>query len=718
LSHHAVAIGASAQVCLRAAGVGLILDLTPGRLPVVAHWGADPRTLDGAAVVRAGTVPLATNGVDQPVPVALLPEPWTGWTGTPGLVGHRAGEAWAPRFVPTDVSVDTEGTDQGGRVVVDAHDDAAQLAIRLVVELLPTGVLRAHATVRNDAPGPFWLQGLDLALPVPPTADEILDFAGRWALERVPQRHSFVVGTHLREGRHGRTGADAAFVTVAGPAGFGFRSGEVWGVHVAWSGNHRVVAERAFDGERLLAGGELLLPGEVELGLGESYMSPWLYGSYGDGLDELAGRFHDTLRARPHHPRTPRRVVLNVWEAVYFAHDLDKLRTLADIGAEIGVERFVLDDGWFRGRRDDTGGLGDWYVDPEVWPHGLGPLIRHVHDLGMEFGLWVEPEMVNPDSDLARAHPDWIMQVPGRLPVEARHQQVLDLTHAETWEYVHERLTTLVHELGIDYLKWDHNRDLVDAGSTRNGRAGVHEQTAATYRLMDAVRAACPGLEIESCSSGGARVDLEMIEHTDRVWASDCIDAHDRQQIQRWTAQLLPPELVGSHVGADRAHTTGRVLDLSFRAGTALFGHFGIEWDLTEATANQLDELAAWVALYKERRELLHHGRMVRADLPEIGLWLHGVVAENGNEALYAVVGRDRPATWPPGRLTLPGLDPGRTYRVRSADPRPLTDPKVVPAWWAEGLVLPGSVLGNVGVAVPALEPDQIALLHVTETTP
>src|SRR5665647_2598961 len=188
----------------------------------------------------------------------------------------------------------------------------------------------------------------------------------------VPPRRSFVVGTHLREGRHGRTGADAAFVTVAGPAGFGFRSGEVWGVHVAWSGNHRVVAERAFDGERLLAGGELLLPGEVELGLGESYMSPWLYGSYGDGLDELAGRFHDTLRARPHHPRTPRRVVLNVWEAVYFAHDLDKLRTLADIGAEIGVERFVLDDGWFRGRRDDTGGLGDWYVDPEVWPHGLG----------------------------------------------------------------------------------------------------------------------------------------------------------------------------------------------------------------------------------------------------------------------------------------------------------------------------------------------------------
>src|SRR5690606_26424810 len=180
------------------------------------------------------------------------------------------------------------------------------------------------------------------------------------------------------------------------------------------------------------------------------------------------------------------------------------------------------------------------------------------------------------------------------LPVLFRHQQVLDLTHQGAFRYVRERMVALVREYGIRFVKWDHNRDLVDAGSTRTRRAGVHEQTLAAYRLMAEVREACPGLEIEACSSGGAQVDVGVLEHTDRVWASDCIDAHERQHIQRWTAQLLPPELVGSHVGAPEAHTTGRRLDLDFRAATALFGHFGIEWDLAAASQEERLRLAAW----------------------------------------------------------------------------------------------------------------------------
>jgi alpha-galactosidase len=199
------------------------------------------------------------------------------------------------------------------------------------------------------------------------------------------------------------------------------------------------------------------------------------------------------------------------------------------------------------------------------------------------------------------------------------------------------------------------------------------------------------------------------------VWASDCIDPHERQQIQRWTAQLVPPELIGAHVGADRAHTTGRVHDLGFRAATALFGHLGIEWDLTAATSDELAELAAWVVFAKEMRELLHHGVTVRGDLPG-DMWLHGVVSESRDEALYCVVALGRPITWPPGRMTLPGLDADRIYEVRPVGPqRASGGTRVDPGWWDAPLRLPGSVLLAAGIQVPALDPDQAALLYVRE---
>ncbi|WP_298462294.1 alpha-galactosidase [uncultured Cellulomonas sp.] len=721
---------------LRAAGVSLVLDLAGPGLPVVLHWGPDLGPLDDdalAALRRTAAAPVAGNGMDVPVAVSLVPEASTGWTGTPGLTGHRPdGSAWSSAFrtervvlEPLDAEPDatsdagprvaaTDPTGAGGRVVVHAGDDHAALGLTLEVELLAAGLLRTRATVTNRGETPYDVGGLALALPVPAVATDVLDLAGRWAKERVPQRRPLTVGTHLREGRHGRTGADAATVLVAGEHGFTFARGPVWGVHVAWSGNHRTYAERVPTGERLLGGGELLLPGEVRLAPGEDYRSPWLYGAHGDGLDALAARFHTHLRARPSHPRSPRPVVLNVWEAVYFDHDPARLAELATLAAEVGVERFVLDDGWFRGRRDDTAGLGDWYVDPDVWPDGLAPLADHVHALGMELGLWFEPEMVNPDSDLARAHPDWLLQVPGRLPVPSRNQQVLDVANPAVHAYLLERIVDVVRAAGVDYVKWDHNRDLVDAGSLPSGAPRVHAQTLAVYALLDAVRDACPGVEIESCSSGGARVDLEILERTDRVWASDCIDAHDRQHIQRWTAQLLPPELVGSHVGSGRAHTTGRTLDLSFRAATALFGHFGIEWDLARATPAERAELAGWVRTYREHRDLIHTGRTVRATAADDAVWLHGAVAPDGAEALYAVVVLDRPVTWPPGRLALPGLRPDRTYTVRPLVPGSVPDDvRVVPPWWPGPVTLPGSVLLAAGVQLPALDPDHAAVLHV-----
>jgi alpha-galactosidase len=705
------------SVVLSAAGEAVVLSLPQDALPTVVHWGADPGPLDHAALAdltSAALPALATNGVDDHVRVAVLPEAWTGWTGTPGLEGHRAGSAWSPRFRPVRTTVRND--DDGGAVSTTAVDERAGLRLVVTIELLPAGLLRMRAAVTNLDETSYVVDALRLALPVPTSADEVLDLAGRWAKERVPQRRPLTVGTHLREGRHGRTGADAAMMLVAGEPGFDFDRGDVWGLHVAFSGNHQVAAERTFDSHRHLLGGELLLPGEIELDQDETYTSPWIYAGHAVGLDELAGRFHTYLRSRPHHPRSPRPVTMNVWEAVYFDHDLERLVELADRAAEVGVERYVLDDGWFGSRRDDSSGLGDWHISDDVWGDGrLEKLVDHVRGLGMEFGLWFEPEMVNLDSQLATAHPEWILQVPGRLPVEARRQQVLDLTHPEAFEHVLNSMSAVLGRLGVDFLKWDHNRDLVDAGSTRSGRAAVHEQTLAAYRLMDAIRAAHPGIEIESCSSGGARVDLEVLERTDRVWASDCIDARERQQIQRWTAQLLPPELVGSHVGADRAHTTGRRHDLSFRAATALFGHFGIEWDLCAADPAERAELRSWVEYYRSMRDLIHTGTTVRRALETGDLWLHGAVRPDLSEALYAVTVHERHVTWPPGRVRLPGLDRHRTYRVSPSGPGVVAqaDPRVYPAWWQTGLSLSGAALADAGVSVPAVDPDHTALIHV-----
>jgi alpha-galactosidase len=714
----AFAADSERRVHLTAGGVAVVVDLPAHALPRIAYWGRDLGRMSDeqvADLVRASKAPNAANGLDAPLPVAVVPEQWAGWTGTPGLSGHRHGEHWSAQFLPVETTV-SQSEGLGGQIVVRALDVASDLELEVSVELLPSGLLRLNASVTNLGTTEYTVDGLHLAVPVPTYADEVFDLAGRWAKERVPQSGPFRVGSHVREGRHGRTGADAATVLTAGEQGFGFDAGEVWGIHVAFSGNHRSIAERVFTGERVLLGGELLLPGEIILGHAESYRSPDVYASYGEGLDASAARFHEQLRSRDNHPRSPRPVVMNVWEAVYFDHDPAKLLALADLAAQVGVERFVLDDGWFGSRRDDTSGLGDWQVSQEVWGDGkLRALADHVRSLGMEFGLWFEPEMVNLDSDLARRHPDWILRVPGRWPAGFRHQQVVDVANPEAFAYLRDSIVSVVHEYGIRFIKWDHNRDLIDAGSPRSGRASVHDQTLATYALMDAIRESCPGLEIESCSSGGARVDLEMLEHTDRVWASDCIDAHERQQIQRWTAQLLPPEVVGSHVGAQQAHTTGRSLALSFRAATALFGHFGIEWDLTAASLAERAELAEWVAFYKEWRSMIHSARVVRGTGEEDALWLHGAVSPDGSRALYSVSLLERPVTWPPGRLRLPGLDRDALYRVTPAGPaatREGFDPRDHPAWWSpEGVVLSGRVLSDAGIQLPALRPDTSTLI-------
>ncbi|MGW3350557.1 alpha-galactosidase [Nonomuraea rubra] len=681
-------------VILSAAGVALVLDDSGPGLPRVRHFGAGLGPVAGPDLLPALAAPAPP----------LLPAQGDGWYGRPGLSGGRDGEHWPVRWTVDGIGVTAE-PGSGGSVTVTASD--ARAGLRLVSELVMDGegLVRMRHTVTNTEISPYRVAGLVCGLPVPARAGELLDFTGRWALEKAPQRRAFGQGVWSRENRRGRTGHDATGLLVAGTEGFGFRGGEVWAVHAGWSGDHVHYAERLAEGVALLGAGELLEPGEVVLAEGASYSTPWVYFAWsGAGLDDASARLHAHLRSRP---LPVRPVTLNNWEATYFDHGLDRLLELAGRAAEAGIERFVLDDGWFRHRRHDRAGLGDWYVDEGVWPDGLHPLADRVRKLGMQFGLWFEPEMVNPDSDLAREHPDWILGHAERMPPPQRHQQVLDLARPEAYAYLLERLDTLVGEYALDYIKWDHNRDIAEP--VHDGVPGVHAQTLATYRLLDELRARHPGLEIESCSSGGARVDYGILARTDRVWTSDSNDALDRQRIQRWTGLLVPPERLGCHVGAPRDHVTGRVLPLAFRAATALFGHMGVEWDLTAASQEELDELATWIALHKRLRPVLHAGRVVRADHPDPSALLHGVVLPE--RAVYAYVQAGSRLEIMPGPLLLPGLDPEAVYEVRVAGPVP--ERAAMPEWTAAPVRLPGAVLGELGLPAPVLRPASALIVEL-----
>ena len=719
-------------VHIESAGSVLVVAPSPdgSGLPEVLHWGVplEGGTSAYEALALATVAPGPHNALDEPWPLTLLPGEADGWSGTPAWAGHRAGAAGAVRW--RDVSCLLEDT-----AIVTRASSPDGIRLELRHHLDTDGVLRVRASVTNegDATAPLDVAALRSLLPLPVRAAEVLDLTGRWCRERSPQRSRLDHGTHLRASRRGRTGHDATLLLVTGTSGFDWRSGEVWAVHTAWSGNHEHLVEALPEGagrhHAVIGGAELLAPGEVRLAPGQTYAAPTVVFVHAtDGLDGLSRRLHRSLRARPTHPARPRPVVLNTWEAVYFETDLDHLLALADTAARIGVERFVLDDGWFGGRRSDTAGLGDWVVSTDVWPQGLTPLVDHVKGLGLEFGLWFEPEMVNEDSDLARAHPEWVLRPADGSPREWRSQQLIDLTSDDARAELLERISGLVGQYGIDYIKWDHNRDLHEAVHTViiDGRPvvdapAVHAHTLAFYRLLDELRARHPALEIESCSSGGARVDLGVLDRTDRIWTSDCNDALERASIQRWTSLLVPAELMGTHVGPATAHTTHRTVDLGFRLLLALQGHAGLEWDITQCSPEELEALTAWTALARELRPLLHSGDLVRAETPDGTIQLTGTVARDRRRAVFTVArlvtGRDAVT----GPVPLPGLDPTQVYavRVRPEAGLPAVAQLMAPAWWDralgdDGFVVPGSVLTRVGLPVPVIGPAQGYLLELT----
>jgi alpha-galactosidase len=591
----------------------------------------------------------------------------------------------------------------------------AGLEITANLELTAQGILRFSQALKNTGNGDFALEELTSWLPLPDQIRETLDFTGRWVKERQPQRREIQVGTWAREIREGRSGHDYTIVQLALTKDADYQRGEVYSLGLQWSGNTRHLVEKLSTGRTSIGAGELLLPGEVIIQPGETYEAPTVAATYSsEGIDGITDRYYRWLRSRPNHPTNirPRPLTLNVWEAVYFDHNLEKLIQLADVAKEIGVERFVLDDGWFGSRRNDRSGLGDWVVSKDVWPNGLKPLIEAITARGMEFGLWFEGEMVNPDSDLYRAHPDWILHVPGRIPPEGRFQQVLDLTNRGAYQHVLGQVDAILSEYNIAYIKWDHNRTLIEAAHL--GRAAVSEQTKAVYRLFDELKARHPGLEIESCSSGGGRIDLGMATHVDRFWTSDCNDALERQYIQRYTQFAIPPEMLGSHIGPTQSHTTHRVHSLAFRAITALFGHAGLEWDITECSPEEREILKTWVAYYKANRELLHSGKMVRVEQPDDSSFVHGIVATDKSKAIFALVTLQAIPSQTPSSLRFVGLEPVTKYRVRLVEPAGSAQyvERQLPTWLS-GVELTGAALERVGVRPPILAPENAILIEV-----
>ena len=645
--------------------------------------------------------------LDEPAPLSLLPEAGKGWQGSPAMeIAANDRPTWAPRWSLDKVL----SRDAGYQLFLS--DNIAELSVCLSLGLTQEGMFKQSLRVTNLGEGELDVQRLALTMPIPAHFTKRMSFYGRWCQE-FQQQISPWFDTWVQENRAGRNSHANFPSLIVGDEFFSELSGDVYGLHLAISGNHRLKADYTLEGHRYVQAEALYLAGEIKLKKGESISTPDLLVSNSDaGLNQMSQAFHQHARSILK-LETPRPVHLNTWEAFYFDHDMTQLKALADAAAEVGVERYILDDGWFKGRNGERAALGDWYVDEAKYPQGLTPLIEHVNKLGMEFGLWFEPEMLNPDSDLYRAHPDWALQLSDYANVMGRYQMVLDLANPEAYQYIRERLFSLLGDHNIAYVKWDMNRDYSQAGTDLAPKA--HAQVQALYRLFGELNEAFPSVEFESCSSGGARVDFGILAYCKRFWASDCNDALERQSIQRGFSYFFPPEVMGSHIGPDKSHTTSRIHDVNFRAGTAMLGHLGIEWNLLEANPEQKANIASWIGHYKSNRDLLHKGnnwRLPSADGCAQSSWALNDAATQG-VLVYCQMTMPKQAQ--PLPLKLPNLIPTQNYRIKVLEHSPIPNHlmKAMPAWWGQDLILNGASLTKLGLQLPILDPESLLLLAI-----
>ncbi|MEO9462328.1 MAG: alpha-galactosidase [Marinomonas sp.] len=701
---------------LRGGGTFVALEVSEGARPICHYAGVDLPEAEAAELALLSTRQHAPGGPDAPISASLLNAIGTGISGPAGLIAHRGGQHWAIDLRVTAVEHDARSA------TIHCEDAVHGIGAthRLVIDR-GTGVLTCSTSIQNlsdDVVELDWCAAL--CIPLDPRCDQLMSFSGRWAGEFQIEQTALIRGSFLRENTSGRSSHDAFPGLIAKSAATNETQGPAAAFHFAWSGNHRSRVDTHSDGARMVQMGEMLFPGETCLGSGERYQTPDMLAAWSQhGFGALSRSFHKHLKSSMLNQRTadrPRPIHYNTWEAVYFDHDEAALLDLADKAAEVGAERFVLDDGWFGARRSDKAGLGDWWVSPEVYPNGLHPIASKVKALGMEFGLWFEPEMVNPDSDLYRNHPDWILQAEGVKPISSRGQLPLNLTRKDVREHLFEKITALVSEYQIDYIKWDMNRDIQLPGGD-DGRAVSSAQTRAVYALIDQLRAAHPKLEIESCASGGGRADFAVLKRTDRIWTSDNNDARARHSIMRGASHFFPLSVLGNHVGPEKCHITGRRFSMAFRAGTAIFGHMGMELDLRSESAEELAILKEAIALHKRHRALIHGGNFIRLDTaPHINAF--GCVAQDQNEALFAYAKLDEEPATHPMRICFSGLSKDKNYRIKLVWPPEnpsISAPSIIDAaaLHAEGHIFSGAALMGHGIQPPLTFPDTCLIYHL-----
>ena len=503
-----------------------IIFSTEQGMPEIIHWGKPISSTEGATLARSKPIPLGT--LDAVPPLTLSADTGLGLFCSPGLQGHRDGLDWSPIFKLEN------HTQSEHEILFHCIDNNAQLRLTIRVGIDPdTDVVTWQAGIQNLAEKPYNLHRLFITIPVNGYMTELKSFGGRWCQEFKEHQNILKHGAIRIESRHGRTSHQKSPFWMIGRPGFSNCQGELVGMHLAWSGNHCFNFEVTSDGRHIVQIGELLLPGEKILQKFGEYQTPKLHLTWANnGANAISQNFHQFIRNHivQWPSEKPRPVILNTWEGIYFNHDPEYIIDMVKASAKIGVERFVLDDGWFKGRNDENAALGDWQLDEEKYPDGLEPVIDAVKSEGMEFGIWVEPEMINPDSDLFRSHPDWAMQIAGYDAPLGRYQHVLNLQIPEAFNYILDCLDALLSRYDIAYVKWDMNRQLVQAA--HEGKPGSSGQTTAFYRLISALRQKHPEVEIESCASGGGRVDMGVLQYTHRFWTSDCNDALERVAIQ------------------------------------------------------------------------------------------------------------------------------------------------------------------------------------------
>ncbi|MBB6636185.1 alpha-galactosidase [Cohnella thailandensis] len=502
---------------------------------------------------------------------------------------------------------------------------------------------------------------------------EMVYLAGAWSREAHVRRRPIGPGGSRIESRRGMSGHQLnPFVALASPKA-DEDQGEVFGFSFIYSGNFAADVEvDPFGSTRVSIG---LNPFDFAWNLpaGESFQTPEAVMVYSNGgLGDMSRTFHKLYRTRlcrGAHRDKERPILVNNWEATYFDFNADKIESIAEAGAELGIELFVLDDGWFGKRNDDTTSLGDWFEDRNKLPNGLKDLAERINSRGLKFGLWFEPEMVSRESELYRAHPDWCLHVEGRRRTEFRTQLVLDYSRQEVRDYIYGLLSRIFREVPISYIKWDMNRCLTEVGSAdappeRQLEIG-HRYVLGLYELLERLTAEFPHILFEGCCSGGGRFDPGMLYYMPQTWTSDDTDAVERLKIQYGTSLVYPISTIGAHVSAVPNHQVGRYTPLEMRGDVAMSGNFGYELDLTKFTDEEKEVVKKQVATYKEIRSLVQQGDQYRLISPFEGTetsWMF--VSEDKKEALVFYFRVLAEPSAPPKSVLLRGLDPNLDYQI------------------------------------------------------